>query len=132
MRVYVAGATGVIGQFLVPGLIAAGHEVTASTRSPAKAGQLTAQGAKPVIVDGLDREAVLKAIAAAQPEVIIHQMTALTNELRSRGTDYLLEAANRAGARRFIAQSFIGWNNIREGSQVKTEQDPLDPHPLAV
>ena len=147
MRVYVAGATGVIGQFLVPGLISAGHEVTASTRSPAKAGQLTAQGAKPVIVDGLDREAVLRAITAAQPEVIIHQMTALTsmrsfrnfdqefavtNELRSRGTDYLLEAANQAGARRFIAQSFIGWNNIREGSQVKTEHDPLDPHPLAV
>ena len=140
MRVYVAGATGVIGQFLVPGLIAAGHEVTASTRSPAKAGQLTAQGAKPVVVDGLDREAVLKAITAAQPEVIIHQMTALTsmrsfrnfgkefavtNELRSRGTDYLLEAANQAGARRFIAQSFIGWNNVREGSQVKTEQGPL-------
>jgi nucleoside-diphosphate-sugar epimerase len=57
---------------------------------------------------------------------------AVTNELRSRGTDYLLEAANQAGTRRFIAQSFIGWNNIREGSQVKTEQDPLDPHPLAV
>jgi len=147
MRVYVAGATGVIGQFLVPGLIAAGHEVTASTRSPAKAGQLTAQGAKPVVVDGLDREAVLKAITAAQPEVIIDQMTALTsmrsfrkfdkefavtNELRGRGTDYLLEAANQAGARRFIAQSFIGWNNIRAGSKVKTEQDPLDPHPLAV
>ena len=147
MRIYVAGATGVIGQFLVPGLISAGHEVTASTRSPAKAGQLIAQGAKPVVVDGLDREAVLRAVTAAQPEVIIHQMTALTsmrsfrnfdkefavtNELRSRGTDYLLEAANQAGARRFIAQSFIGWNNIREGSQVKTEQDPLDPHPLAV
>jgi 2-alkyl-3-oxoalkanoate reductase len=147
MRVYVAGATGVIGQFLVPGLISAGHEVTASTRSPAKVGQLTAQGAKPVVVDGLDREAVRKAVMAAQPEVIIHQMTALTsmrsfrnfdkefavtNELRSRGTDYLLEAANQAGARRFIAQSFIGWNNIREGSRVKTEQDSLDPHPLAV
>ena len=147
MRIYVAGATGVIGQFLVPGLISAGHEVTASTRSPAKAGQLTAQGAKPVVVDGLDRLAVLRAVTAAQPEVIIHQMTALTsmrsfrnfdkefavtNELRSRGTDYLLEGANQAGTRRFIAQSFIGWDNIREGSQVKTEQDPLDPHPLAV
>jgi nucleoside-diphosphate-sugar epimerase len=114
MRVYVAGATGVIGQFLVPDLISAGHEVTASTRSPAKAGQLTPQGAKPVIVDGLDREAVLRAVTAAQPEVIIHQMTALTsmrsfrnfdkefavtNELRSRGTDYLLEAAHQAGTR---------------------------------
>jgi nucleoside-diphosphate-sugar epimerase len=147
MRIYVAGATGVIGQFLVPGLISAGHEVTASTRSSAKAGLLTAQGAKPVVVDGLDREAVLKAVTAAQPEVIIHQMTALTsmksfrnfdkefavtNELRSKGTDYLLEAATQAGTRRFIAQSFVGWTNAREGSQVKTEQDPLDPHPLAV
>ena len=147
MRVFVAGATGVVGQYLVPGLIAAGHDVTASTRSPAKAGQLTRAGATPVIVDGLDREAVLKAVAAAEPEVIVHQMTALThmrsfrhfdkefavtNELRSRGTDYLLEAARAAGTRRFIAQSFIGWNNTRSGGQVKTEQDPLDPHTLAV
>jgi len=146
MRVFVAGATGVIGQHLVPGLTAAGHEVTASTRSALKANQLKNQGATPVIVDGLDREAVLKAVTAAQPEVIIHQMTALTsmksfrnfdrqfavtNELRSRGTDYLLEASREAGTRRFIAQSFIGWNNIRSGSQVKTEEDPLDPHPLA-
>ena len=145
MRVFVAGATGVIGQFLVPGLIAAGHEVTGSTRSRAKAGQLKDQGATPVIVDGLDREAVLKAVTAAQPEVIVHQMTALTslksfrnfdkefavtNELRSTGTDYLLEAAREAGTRRFIAQSFIGWNNARSAGPVKTEQDPLDPRPL--
>ena len=89
---------------------------------------------------------MLKAVAAAQPEVIIHQMTALTNlrsfrnldkefavtnELRSTGTDYLLEAAGMAGTRRFIAQSFIGWNNARSGSPVKSEQDPLDPRPLA-
>ncbi|MGH3154893.1 MAG: NAD-dependent epimerase/dehydratase family protein, partial [Streptosporangiaceae bacterium] len=104
MRVFVAGGTGVIGQFLVPGLIAAGHEVTASTRSAVKAGQIEQQGATPVIVDGLDREGVLQAVKEAQPEVIVHQMTALTsmksfrkfdaefavtNELRSRGTDYL-------------------------------------------
>jgi nucleoside-diphosphate-sugar epimerase len=146
MRVFVAGATGVIGQYLVPGLITAGHEVTASTRSALKANQLKGQGATPVIVDGLDREAVLKAVTAAQPEVIIHQMTALTsmksfrnldkqftvtNELRSTGTDYLLEAAGEAGTRRFIAQSFTGWTNARSGSPVKTEQDLLDPHPLA-
>jgi 2-alkyl-3-oxoalkanoate reductase len=146
MRVFVAGATGVIGQYLVPGLISAGHDVTASTRSPAKANQLKDQGATPAIVDGLDRQAVLKAVAAAQPEVIIHQMTALTgmrsfrhfdkefavtNELRSTGTDYLLEAATQAGTRRFIAQSFVGWTNAREGGTVKTEDDPLDPHPLA-
>jgi len=147
MRVFVAGATGVIGQYLVPGLTAAGHEVTGSTRSALKASQLKGQGATPVIVDGLDREAVIKAVTAAQPEVIIHQMTALTsmrsfrhfdkeftvtNELRSRGTDYLLEAAAQAGTRRFIAQSFVGWTNAREGGTVKTETDPLDPHPLAV
>jgi 2-alkyl-3-oxoalkanoate reductase len=146
MRVFVAGATGVIGQYLVPGLISAGHDVTASTRSPAKANQLKDQGATPAIVDGLDRQAVLKAVTAAQPEVIIHQMTALTgmrsfrhfdkefavtNELRSKGTDYLLEAATQAGTRRFIAQSFVGWTNAREGGTVKTEDDPLDPHPLA-
>jgi 2-alkyl-3-oxoalkanoate reductase len=147
MRVFVAGGTGVIGQYLVPGLVSAGHDVTASTRSPAKASRLKDQGATPAIVDGLDRQAVLKAVTAAQPEVIIHQMTALTgmrsfrhfdkefavtNELRSKGTDYLLEAAAQAGTRRFIAQSFTGWTNVREGGTVKTEEDPLDPHPLAV
>ncbi|MGH3203909.1 MAG: NAD-dependent epimerase/dehydratase family protein [Streptosporangiaceae bacterium] len=146
MRVFVAGATGMIGRYLVPGLITAGHEVTGSTRSALKANQLKAQGATPVIVDGLDRETVLKAVAAAQPEVIIHQMTALaslrslrnfdksfavTSELRSAGTDYLLEAAQRAGTRRFIAQSFIGWNNAMTGGLVKTEDDPLTTRPPA-
>ena len=145
MRVFVAGATGAIGQYLVPSLIAAGHEVTGTTRSASRASQLQNAGAIPAIVDGLDRQAVLSAVKAAQPDVIVHQMTALasmrnfrsfdrefavTNELRTRGTDYLLEAAQQAGTRRFIAQSFIGWNNARTGSQVKTEQDPLDPDPL--
>jgi 2-alkyl-3-oxoalkanoate reductase len=146
MRVFVAGATGVIGQHLVPSLVAAGHEVTGTTRSPAKAAQLQAAGATPVILDGLDRHAVLDAVKAAQPDIIVHQMTALTsmrsfrnfdkefaatNELRVKGTDYLLEAARQAGTRRFIAQSFIGWNNARTGSLVKTEEDPLDPHPVS-
>jgi 2-alkyl-3-oxoalkanoate reductase len=146
MRVFVAGATGVIGQYLVPGLVNAGHDVTASTRSALKANQLKGQGATPVVVDALDREAVLKVVTAAQPEVIIHQMTSLaslrslrnfdktfavTNELRSNGTDYLLEAAQQAGTRRFIAQSFTGWNNATEGGPIKTEEDPLDPHPPA-
>jgi len=145
MRVFVAGATGAIGQYLIPGLIAAGHEVTGTTRSSSKASQLKNAGATPAIVDGLDRQAVLSAVKAAQPDVIVHQMTALasmrnfrsfdkefavTNELRTRGTDYLLEAAQQAGTRRFIAQSFIGWNNARTGAQVKTEQEPLDPDPL--
>ena len=145
MRVFVAGATGVVGQFLVPSLVAAGHEVTGTTRSTAKAATLQAAGATPVIVDGLDRRAVLDAVKAAQPEVIVHQMTALasmssfrnfdkefavTNELRTRGTDYLVEAAQQAGTRRFIAQSFAGWNNARTGSLLKTEDDPLDPDPV--
>src|SRR5579859_6320726 len=146
MRVFVAGATGVIGQHLVPSLVAAGHEVTGSTRSPAKAIQLKSAGATPAIVDGLDRQAVLETVKAAQPDVIVHQMTALasmrnfrnfdkefavTNELRTKGTDYLLEAAQQAGTRRFIAQSFVGWTNPRTGGPVKTEQDGLDPNPLA-
>ncbi len=146
MRVFVAGATGVIGQSLIPRLVAAGHQVTGTTRSPAKAGRLKRAGATPVIVDGLDRQAVLDAVGTAQPEVIVHQMTALasmrsfrnfdsefavTSELRTKGTDYLLEAARKAGTRRFIAQSFIGWNNARTGTPVKSEADPLDPDPIA-
>ena len=145
MRVFVAGATGAIGQYLVPSLVAAGHEVTGTTRSPAKAAGLQQAGATPVIADGLDRRAVLDAVKAAQPDVIVHQMTALasmssfrnfdkefavTNELRTRGTDYLLEAARQAGTRRFIAQSFVGWTNPRTGGPVKTEQDGLDPDPV--
>jgi nucleoside-diphosphate-sugar epimerase len=146
MRVFVAGATGVIGQYLVPALIEAGHEVTGTTRSPGKAARLRAAGASAVIVDGLDRRAVTDAVMAAQPDVIVHQMTALvglrsfrnfdkqfavTNELRTKGTDYLLEAASQAGTRRFIAQSFAGWNNARTGGPVKSEDDPLDPDPVA-
>lgn len=145
MRVFVTGATGALGRHLVPRLVAAGHEVTASTRTPAKAAQLREAGAEPVVVDGLDREAVIAAVRAASPEVIMHQMTALadmrslrrldqvfagTNELRTRGTDNLLEAAKRAGTRRFIAQSYVSVNE-RSGGPVKTESDPLDARPIA-
>ena len=148
MRIFVAGATGAVGQHLVPLLTAAGHQVTGTTRSESKASALRAQGATPTIVDGLDREGIRAAVKAAKPDVIIHQMTALaslsmnsfrnmdrafasTNELRTKGTDYLLEAASEAHVPRFIAQSYIGWNNARSGSTIKTEDDPLDPHPLA-
>jgi nucleoside-diphosphate-sugar epimerase len=145
MRVFVAGATGVVGKPLVAALIAAGHEVTGTTRSSAKAAGLQRAGATPVIVDGLDRRAIIDAVKTAQPEVIVHQMTALTslrsfrnfdkqfavtNELRTKGTDYLLEAARQAGTRRFIAQSYVGWNNPRTDSRVTTEEDPTDPDPL--
>lgn len=146
MRVFVTGATGVIGRHLVPGLIAAGHEVTATTRTPGKATTLRAAGAVPVILNGLDRDAVTDAVRAAAPEVIIHQMTALadmgslrnldkeftvTNALRTKGTDNLLAAAQAAGTRRVIAQSYAGWPNERSGGPVKTEDDPLGPPPAA-
>ena len=141
MRVFVTGATGVLGRHLVPGLVAAGHEVTATTRTPGKAARLRAAGAKPVVLDGLDREGVIAAVRAAAPEVIVHEMTALaelrslrrpdrefavTNELRIQGTDNLLAAAAEAGTRRVVAQSYTGWPNERSGGPVKTEDDPLD------
>ena len=144
MRVFVAGATGALGRHLVPGLVAAGHEVTATTMTPGKVAQLRAAGAEPVVVDGLDREAVIAAVLAAAPEVIVHQMTALagmrslrnpdklfavTNELRTRGTDNLLAAAARAGTRRVIAQGNCSLYE-RSGGPVKTEEDPLESRPF--
>ena len=140
MRVFVAGGTGVIGRSLILLLVAAGHEVTASTRTPGRAGLLRSLGAEPAVADGLDRGAVLEAVTRARPDVIIHQMTGLsgaadlrrfdrtfaaTNELRSRGTDYLLEAARAAGTRRFIAQSFTGWPNARDGGPVRAGDSVL-------
>jgi nucleoside-diphosphate-sugar epimerase len=143
MRVLVAGATGVVGRQLVPQLIQAGHQVTATTRSADKVAGLRAAGADAAVVDGLDAVAVGEAVARAEPEVVIHQMTALsdfdlrhiertfamTNKLRTVGIDNLLAAAQAAGARRVIAQSYSGWPNIRTGGPVKTEEDPLDPDP---
>ena len=145
MRVFVTGATGALGRYLVPGLIAAGHQVTASTRTPGKVAQLRAAGAEPVVLDGLDREAVIAAVQAAAPEVIVHQMTALagmrslrnpdkqfaaTNELRTRGTDNLLAAAARAGARRVVAQGYAGAGPDKRSGPLKTETDPPDWRPI--
>ena len=141
MRVFVAGATGVVGRQLVPQLVEAGHQVTATTRSPGKSADLRRLGAEPVVVDGLDAVAVGEAVARAEPEVVMHQMTALangfdlrhfdqtfaaTNALRAAGTDNLLAAAQAAGARRVIAQSFAGWPS-RAAGPVTTEDDPFDP-----
>jgi nucleoside-diphosphate-sugar epimerase len=146
MRVFVAGATGALGRHLVAGLVAAGHEVTASTRTPGKVAQLRELGAEPVVVDGLDRDAVIAAVSDAGPEVIVHEMTALagmrsfrnpdklfaaTNELRTRGTDNLLAAAARAGTRRVIAQGYAGAGPDKpSGGGLKTEEDPLDWRPI--
>jgi nucleoside-diphosphate-sugar epimerase len=146
MRVFVMGATGAVGRYLVPGLVAAGHEVTATTRTPGKTGQLREAGAKPVVVDGLDREAVIAAVGAAAPEVIVHEMTALggmkslrnpdkafaaTSELRTKGTDNLLAAAARAGTRRVIAQGYAGPGpDMPSARTLKTEADPRDLRPI--
>jgi 2-alkyl-3-oxoalkanoate reductase len=144
MKVFVAGATGALGGRLVPILVASGHDVVAMTRSPVKAERLRDLGAEPVIADGLDRKAVVDAVKRAEPEVVIHQMTALgsvknikhfdqefavTNRLRTTGLDYLLEGARIVGARRLIAQSYGGWPQERSGGPVKVEEDPYDPTP---
>jgi nucleoside-diphosphate-sugar epimerase len=146
MRVFVAGATGVIGRRLVPQLIERGHEVVATTRSPKNDESLRSLGATVAVMDGLDAASVGEAVARAEPDAIVHQMTALTgvsdlrrfdtefartNELRTRGTDHLLAAAEAVGVRRFVAQSYTGWPNERIGGAVKTEQDPLDSDPPA-
>ncbi len=140
MRIFVAGATGAVGRRLVPMLVEAGHEVVGTTSTPAKArGDL-------VVVDLLDRKAVIAAVEAAAPDVVVHEATALagmkslrrfervfalTNRLRTEGTDNLLEAASRAGVGRVIAQSYAGWANGAGGPAVHTEDDPLDPDPPA-
>ena len=146
MRVFVAGGSGVIGRRLVPQLVARGHEVTATTTIAVRTNQLEQLGAVAVVMDGLDAASVGEAVAAARPEAIVHQMTAIspthagkpdlkhmdrwfatTNRLRSEGTDHLLAAAQATGVRHLVAQSFGAWNGIREGGWVKTEDDPLDP-----
>jgi nucleoside-diphosphate-sugar epimerase len=144
MRVFVAGASGALGSRLVPRLIDAGHEVIGSHRSPASAALLDVLGAEPVRLDLLDRAAVRKAIRDHQPDAIVHQATALadvqfgrnldktfaiTNRLRTDGTDALLAAAREVGVPRFVAQSFAPYIYKREGGPIKTEEDPVDDTP---
>jgi 2-alkyl-3-oxoalkanoate reductase len=146
MRVFIAGAGGAIGRRLVPKLIERGHDVAATATTPDRAAGLRALGAEPLVMDGLDAGSVGEAVARAEPDVVVHQMTALsktpdfkrfdetfatTNRLRTEGTDHLLAAAEAVGARRFVAQGFAGWPAAREGGPVKTEDDPLDPRPPA-
>jgi nucleoside-diphosphate-sugar epimerase len=145
MRVFVAGGTGVLGQRLVPQLVARGHQVTATTTSSAKLGLLERMGAEPVVMDGLDGASVGAAVAKAQPDAIVHQMTGIsmahagkpdlkhfdrwfaqTIRLRTEGTDHLLAAAEATGVAHFVAQGYASWNGVREGGWVKTEDDPLD------
>ena len=144
MKILVAGATGALGRQLVPQLVARGHEVYGMTRSESKAESVRAMGASPLVADALDPEAVASAVAESEPEVIVHQLTALsgsldmrhfdrefalTNRLRSEGTDHLLAAGRAVAVKRFVAQSFAGWPFARVGGPVKSEDAPLDPHP---
>jgi 2-alkyl-3-oxoalkanoate reductase len=145
VRIFVAGASGVIGRRLVVLLVGHGHEVVGTTRSAQKSDELRAAGVEPAVVDLLDRDSVMSAVRRAGPEVIVHEATALselasprrwardfmlTNRLRTEGTDTLLAAARAAGVRRVVAQSFAGWPYARVGGSVKDEEDPLDPDPV--
>jgi nucleoside-diphosphate-sugar epimerase len=151
MKIFVAGATGVLGRELVPQLVARGHEVVGMTRSASKQNLVRSLGARPVVADALDPDAVAQAVASAEPEVIVHQLTALsgpmsmrdarhpdrsfaatmTNRLRTEATNHLLAAGRAVGARRFVAQSFAAFRFARTGGPVQTEADPLDPDPPA-
>src|SRR3954471_24709022 len=139
MRIFLAGAAGVIGRRLTPLLVLMGHEVTATTRTAAKAGSLEAMCARPVIVDAFDAPALRQAMVAARPDVVIHQLTDLPSapgtpgyeegqkrnvRLRREGTRNLMDAAHAAGARRVIAQSAAF--TYAPGSTPRHESDPLD------
>jgi 2-alkyl-3-oxoalkanoate reductase len=151
MKVFVAGATGVLGRELVPQLVARGHEVVGMTRSASKQDLVRSLGGRPVVADALDADAVAQAVASAEPEVIVHQLTALsgrisardmrhpdrsvavimTNRLRTEATDHLLAAGRAVGARRFVAQSIAAFRFARTDGPAQTEADPLDPDPPA-
>src|SRR6476659_6543712 len=151
MNVFLAGATGVLGRALVPQLVARGHEVVGMTRSASKRDLVLSLGARPVVADALDPDAVAQAVASAAPEVIVHELTALsgklsasdmrhpdrssaatmTNRLRTEATDHLLTAGRGVGVRRFVAQSFGAFRFARTGGPAQTEAEPLDPNPPA-
>ena len=137
MRVFVAGATGVLGAPLVRALVAAGHEVTGTSRTGARAASVEAAGGRGVVCDALDRDAVFAAVAEAAPEVVVHQLTALpekfaqlrkgsdaTNRLRREGTRHLVDAAVAAGSRRVIAES-IAFLYAPSGPAVASEDLPV-------
>jgi nucleoside-diphosphate-sugar epimerase len=143
MRIFVAGASGVLGRQLLPLLVSRGHHVIASTKTLHKLAELSTPGVEPVVMDGLDPESVRSAVLSTHPDVVMHQMTALqgqrdikhfdqdlagTNRLRTEGLTYLLNAARAAHARRFIAQSYMGWPNA-DHKRAATEDDPRHPNP---
>ena len=143
MKVFVAGATGALGKQLVPMLVANGHHVVGMTRTEAKRDQIRSLGAQPVVADALDADALGGVVGEAEPEVIVHQLTAippkvnmrrferefaLTNRLRTEGTDHLLSAGRAVGVKRFVAQS-NALVYARTGGSIKREDAPLDDGP---
>jgi 2-alkyl-3-oxoalkanoate reductase len=146
MKILVAGATGVVGRFLVPMLFERGHEVYATTTREDNLELISKMGATPLLLDGLDATAVNSALQETRPEAIIHEMSALkgtpdfrhfdrwfakTNELRTKGTDNLLDAARQTGTvKRFVAQSYTGWTNTDTGGPA-TEDEPTGANPAA-
>ena len=145
MRIFIAGGTGAVGSRLVPLFAAAGHEVTATSRTAGGTRRIDSAGGRGVIMDGQDAASIRRAVIEAQPDVLVHQLTSLaagfdfkrfdevfavTNELRTRGTDALIAAAQEAGTSRIVVQSYTGWTNPHSGPAVKTEEDPIDPDPV--
>jgi nucleoside-diphosphate-sugar epimerase len=131
MKIFLAGATGAVGRLLTPLLVQAGYDVAGTTRSPAKSETITAMGARPVVLDALDREAAFAALRAEQPDVVIHQLTDLAtrdyagnSRLRIEGTRNLVDAAETVGVQRMIAQS-ISWIYV-PGEHPAHEDEPLD------
>jgi nucleoside-diphosphate-sugar epimerase len=130
-RIFVAGATGVLGRRMVPSLVALGHHVTGLARSAASAERIRALGAEPVPGDAMNAAAVIAAVRTARPEVVVHQLTDLASgdrvansALRVHATRHLADAAAEAGVRRFVAQS-IAWA-YAPGSTPADERTPLD------
>ncbi|MGH2837373.1 MAG: NAD-dependent epimerase/dehydratase family protein, partial [Thermoleophilaceae bacterium] len=146
MKIFVAGATGALGTHLVPQLVARGHEVVGMTRTESKQDLVRSLGAHPVVADALDPDAVAEAVAFAEPEVIVHELTALSGKmsirdarrpdrwsmakmtirLRTEATDHLVAAGRAVEARRFVAQSAAAIRFARTAGPVQTEADPLD------
>ena len=139
MRIFLAGATGVIGRRLIPLLVKAGHHVTGTTRSSGKVDALRASGVEPIIVDVFDMRALSQAISKARPDIVLHQLTDLPHGLdpskmaegaqrnariRSEGTQNLVSAMLESGVRRLVAQS-IAWM-YAAGPEPHSEADPLD------
>ncbi|MDR0270802.1 NAD(P)-dependent oxidoreductase [Paenibacillus sp.] len=131
MKIFVAGASGVIGRLLVPQLVQDGHEVIGMTRNVERTPQIQASGAKAIVVDAFDREGIMSALLDIKPDVVIHQLTSLSNwnleensKIRREGTRHLVDAAHAAGVKRMIAQS-IAWA-YEPGEGPAKEEVPLD------